>query len=744
MEVESGATDLMKMLIRRGYFEDDHSQESSNPPLPTMVKDDLETFRASRAQQQSPSFKFSGPGIIESSSTSQQEGGTLTVYYSPGGLAVAVRDAIVASGGRSNCRDIASKCRVQEDRIWSQNTLLETDFSVERMGPELVHVSYWEKLRCQIEQEVEEKESISISDLATKHSLSMTILLQKCIQPLQGKYHDLSLKNHTRMIVTDSFRRRLVEEILDFFASVEDPVTISAVSNEHGWDMDFVLKILKENSDNLKGDLHADESSSSSSSGAGTALYTPHSYNEKRHHELIEYVTLNRYVTSSHASNRFNMPLSQMENILQEAVPSIINFGNVCWVQDHLLQSLKEALEEPDVESVDLGEILPIELIQPEYVNLFLKYIEFDGKSGNSGVVIAVEDTAKMFSSQLVKEIRAKILPPLIERFAKARANKLMEQGPEQSTINEMDIEDASSAGKSRRKGKRKNNKRAEERTIEIGVVPLLEVAGAVLKEFAEIMPEDSEERLLEEAESIAWSDEEGRSSIFVVEFCMVAFFDDEFRSQCEKAVLVELQQLKSSKESKATVSRKDAATQVRNVQSAFEESFTNSCYLIQTMSKFINLASASSCFNEEQLELLKKDFLVGPCADLTSRITQYCLFKEDSDDFFTFQDMSKLEKSDENNEESSGLPAYCAPLDIALRVYEGTYLSCPPPRDPLPILRETLPGSVGVSLARQWILCGGQTYKGGTKSGDSDNSTDFIRPGDAEGILVHMEENCL
>jgi hypothetical protein len=728
LEISSeGAQELLELLIRRGYFEEEEDTASTDAKIvPITQDDDLETFRASQKILNNEKCQtYSGSGIIEASSSSG------CLYYSPKGLAVAVEKALVDFGGRSNCSNIATKCQVEADQIWKLESLLTREFSIQRLGPELVHTSYWNDLRSKIQQDLQAKGSLSMSDLASKYSLSMTVLLQNCIDQLEGA-NRITL-NHARMLVTDAFQESLIKEIVEYFQSIEEPVTMTSASNEHGWDPDYVLDVLKskEASGSLKGDLHVDEASTS------TALYTPHIYNQKQNQELIDFVTLNGYVIAQHAS-RFNMPLSQMVTILKDTFPSLVSLGSkhACLVQDHILQSLQEALKEPDAAmTVDLADYLPAELIRPDFVNLCLQNIDFDK---SSGVIVAVEDAAKMFSTKLVKEVKVNVLPPLIEKFAIQRAEELFQHSDPEPPATTDDLEDSTT--KSKKKGKKKS-KKVEERSVEIGVISILEISGAVLKEYSDIMPEDSEERLLSEADSISWDDDE-QSDIFVVEFCKIIFFDDDFRSRCEKAVAVELQRLKSAKESKATISRKDAATKVRNVQSAFEECFTDSCYLIQTMSKFISLASASPLFNEEQLETLKKEFLTGPCADLTSRITQYCLFKEDSGEFFTFQDESSKIKSDAEKD-GSGLPSYCEPMHIALLNYEGTYLSCPPPRDPLPILRETLPGSVGVSLARQWVLCGGETYKGGLKSGDGDDP-DFVRPGDFEGVLPHLEENCL
>jgi hypothetical protein len=272
------------------------------------------------------------------------------------------------------------------------------------------------------------------------------------------------------------------------------------------------------------------------------------------------------------------------------------------------------------------------------------------------------------------------------------------------------------------------------------GVVPLLQVAGAILSGYPKLANETEEQDLLDQADTINWDDEEN-SGILVVEFCKRALFTDSFRSNCDKAVKAELRRLKSATESKSTLSRKDNAAKVRSVESSFEDGFVASCYLIQASAKFISLASGSDCFDDSSMETLKRELLQGCCAGLTSRITQFCLFKNEEEAIFTFRPAGKPGMKDQ---ESSGLLEWCRPVDTAARQCRSqSYLSCPPPREPLPVLRESLAGSTGVTLARQWILCGGECYRGGIRISETDGST-YVRPGNLDGFLSHVEENCL
>jgi hypothetical protein len=410
-------------------------------------------------------------------------------------------------------------------------------------------------------------------------------------------------------------------------------------------------------------------------------------------------------------------------------------------ILEHVLQNMQVAIQEcATTGTIDLQEYLPAELVQSDIVQKLLNRVGF---SADHGVAVLVDDKALIISRDLVKEIHQNVLPPLIQSFAKTRSEEMFRATP--SLEQE---EETPSTNTTRKKGKSRSRKakntlpdKSSDDKVPARFVPLLQVAGAVLKEYPSFMNETVEEDLLNQADTIAWDDEED-SGIILVEFCKVALYTEDFRSKCDKAVRAELDCLQSAKQSKATLSRKDAASKVRSAEAAFEDAFVTVCYLIQSFAKFIALASSSKHFDEASLEVLRCEFLQGCCADLTSRLTQYCMFQNEEDVIFTFQH-SDDECEKEGAEQSTNLPACCAAVDPAIRQYHRSYLSCPPPRDPLPVLRESLPGNMGVTLARQWVLCGGECYQGGVRKSEEDDTV-YTRPGNMDDFVSHVEDNCL
>lgn len=565
---------------------------------------------------------------------------------------------------------------------------------------------------------------------------------------------------------------------------------------------------------------------------------------------------------------------------------NILVLGNVLILEHRILQILQVAIQEMESYSitkndgndtnnvngngngatssiVELQDYLPIELIRTDILQPLLHRLKFydtnyenhenkKNKNNNTSIhqgIIVIIDTVRacLIHNHIIDDINRTILPSLIQSYAKIRAKELLDiqstknKNNDDDNLNDPMIDDdiptqqQGKHGKSKsRKGKRSTggstsskhksatSKAAAAAASSYGVVPLLQVAGAIQKAYPMFIDEDfGEEQLLERAdEFVSWEnddDDDGgdgkggtgngpSSGILVIEFCKQALYNDTFITKCQKAVKAELQRLESTKRSKATVSRKDAASKVRSVEAAFEEVHADICYLIQTQVKFYesvktmmmtSSTSTSSPTSENQsqeeelnwshVEMLERELLEGCCADFTSRITQYCLFKNEEESIFTFQQRTKIDNSsmkkdndnnstindehdhdDDDDEDDNDitrkniLPACCEPVNIINVPHGGkkkVFLSCPPPREPLPVLRESLPSNMGITLARQWILCGGTCYRGGTRQKDDDNNKEdddigigtdsssssvYVRPGNLDGFLKHVQENCL
>ena len=690
---------------------------------------------------------------------------------------------------------------------------------------------YWDDLAAKLRETIEKDGSARVIDLATKHMLPVDVLMDKVIQAtafftvirqhnnkvLVSQSYLEQLREKVICTFQSLTKPTMISRICKDHGWDQDLV-FKWIGND------------KESANDIGGEVHADAIASGSAgvSVGGTAMFVPYVYTQRQQQEVTDFYATNGFITTDIAKRHGALPQQMVQWITEGkenndsdlATTDVVVLtdesddpSSTVLLADHICQNLQAAIQEcccsqdsgnntNDSDSknnsstlahtIDLQEYLPAELVnRPETVLQLLDHVGFksssdvskDSKSSSSsktkdGVAIFGDGEAMIINQQLIQNITDSVLPPLIEAFAKTEAEKFGDASIESSSSNDLagDTEESRrKGGGGRKRGKGRKGSRGEKaqetstatRPHAVGVVPLLQVAGAILKAYPALMPEGTEQEMLERAESIAWNDEtdggdngntyDGSNDILLIQFCKKALYTETFKTKCHEAVQAEWKRLQSLKESKASISRKDAAAKVRTVEGSFEDVFVSLCRMIQVSVKFLNFveSSKSTHFDDQAIETLQKETLQGCCADLTSRMTQYVLFKnEEEGGIFSFTkspinggvDDNAANGGADNETEAvtpSGLPAYCVPLDTSARRYQGPYLSCPPPREPLQLLRESLSGTIGVSLARQWILCGGGCYLGGVRTSEGDGTT-FVRPGNLESFLNHVEENCL
>jgi hypothetical protein len=472
--------------------------------------------------------------------------------------------------------------------------------------------------------------------------------------------------------------------------------------------------------------------------------------------------------------------LRPLQAVLEEAI-AINGFVDL---QNHLPIDILE--QEEDTRIILEKHVLPDMLKQDES-----KPNAVSTRSESAGVLVLSSNGVLFVSSGMIQDIQQKSMPDLIARHAKGRAEYIDTTAGENRNS-----QSKSSADLLKKKGGRKGKKGAkahqeENDTAEDSkdLVPLISVVERLGVDYPELLEVDSQmkEALAQRSNPntttpfLSWEtpqntdgnqERDANSSLnqsVLCELCRSCLYTDAFTTSCKKALQVELKRIESARMSKASVSRKDAAAKVRNVEGAFEEAFVNMCYLLQAHVKFLKYVESSECPGDggvdskaDLIENLTSHLLRGCCADFTSRLTQYCLFKNEVDPGI-FQFLRNPSHSDttaaladtiDSPQNIEGLLSYCAPVDLAARQYPSVFLhvvaSADPTADvsgkvnePLPLLREVLPGSIGVSLARQWIACGGSCYQGGSKI-DDDGGTHFTRPGDIDKFMELVEENCL
>jgi hypothetical protein len=359
-------------------------------------------------------------------------------------------------------------------------------------------------------------------------------------------------------------------------------------------------------------------------------------------------------------------------------------------------------------------------------------------------------------SRGMIQRLSTTIIPPLIASFAKRRALELEQGSNTERCSNEVDMKSANKVKKKAKKdsAKSKLNARHGEHTS-FRVVPLSIVVAKVAEDEPELASIHEIHRPISEAsldeEFHLWEPEQANESSagLLHDFCRIAFFTENFRTSCARAVEAEMELLRSSKNAVSTRSRKYGYTKIRFIEEAFEDSscFNAACFQLQVQYKFLDYLLTADIADESS-SLYKLAFLEECCANFANRITQFCLFKNDLvNGVFNFDNgQGAIEEKGPDGDVT--LPSYCKPVNITQTRFPSYFLSCSEERDgkfkdPLNTMRVVLSGNLGTVLARTWTLCGGKCYAGGTKAIGIEGDH-FVSPGNPEGFMAHVVDNCL
>jgi len=395
------------------------------------------------------------------------------------------------------------------------------------------------------------------------------------------------------------------------------------------------------------------------------------------------------------------------------------------------------------------------------------------------------------FSHSMIHQIQTSILPPLVDAYAIDHAKQTMntsmastrEKGygsdseqlarktknklkkSSRSSVREIvkAVDDDQEKKATKRGKKRSKNKKSISLEVEnewssiqaSNLVPLTTVAIRIAEEYPDLKDiQESHGAIAENNSNVGafqWTvhnqdgDETNEGGGPLYEFCRNALYTSNFKEKCSNANQAELDKIMKAKKGSSVGFRKQGATQIRSIESSFEDKscFAAACYLVQMLAKVPQSLSNDYADKDGIASILERDFLNGCGSNFAKRITQYCLFKHEvEDEIFHFDATTSNVQSDSDESD-----LFYMPVDIARRSFRKTYLSCAPTddkqiQDPLAMLRDVLPGNVGVSLARMWILTGGENYDGGTKQ--TGNGTELIRSGNVAAFLAHVEESCL
>jgi hypothetical protein len=741
---EQGAAELVKLLLERGYFHDGDPDAAQDQVLDLDASLDAE-FSASSALLKNkmglkgiPMLSLDdsyGDFMASSSSMNYNYNDSGNGTGGDGPAAYSWDDAIfvvAVDGSYSTMGSLQNKYCEHLSKTGRWNSLkeaadalgihdkdckrivaavLKKDSTLLHAGDEVLTKAYLDETTAKVFHALDQSEGrLAIEDLAKDiYHLPTTVSFNILADRLKETTHVMRLGNGCKVVVTNDYLDAYRQKVLDHFVTLTEPVKVKAVATERCWEATWVAKIMRGLVPELPGKLSGDS-------------YVPTIYTSKRNKAVNDFFSANGFLTAEECPAMGILP-SEMKGVLLDTFPTALVLKTCIIHPDIIVTPVQAAVQEAIEERgwLDLSVYIPGQILsQEEDADMLVREHILDPQDGDEeGIAMLSPQVALFFSQAFIGDVEETILPSLIESFAKTRAEELEGASDTIEAPNR----------KSKKKSALKSAPATGEAVIDVDVVPIEDVIEAIVDANPELAAIANTSDIL--ADSV------------LTELFRQAFISYEFQSACESAVEAESQRLESEKASTASRGRKDGASRVQSTKAAFEDPgcFATACYLIQTLAKFVQYA-ADSGLSETDVDALKQDMLNGPCADFTSRITQFCLFKHEvEDNMFSFQ-AYKIE------EDGSGLPYFCSLVDYATRQFHPTFVSCDPdeeskPRDPLPTLREVLPTSVGVSLARQWVLCGGDCYAGGIKLAD-DGKSIFTRPGDFDAFLAHVEENCL
>jgi len=344
-----------------------------------------------------------------------------------------------------------------------------------------------------------------------------------------------------------------------------------------------------------------------------------------------------------------------------------------------------------------------------------------------SGSLIIDDGEALFFSRGMIEQIQTNLIPAVIESYAKDQAKILMD-----ATL-EMTNQETHNETKANRKSCRavkKNSKVKEERKRfkrsdwedTCNTIPIASVASAIADYYSDLSDiQDNFDRKKDSSIEPSW-DNDCCGPLYC--FCQIVIRNVQFERECASAIRAEMDRLAAT----TIRNRKQGAAKFKSIEESFEESFKAACQFLQVLAKQTRYMINHPETDDDTATVLVEDWLSGCGTDFSRRITEYCLFKHDVEEkTFAFQ---------KDGIDSADFCFYSEP-DIGRLGFSRSFLHCPQSEDmkvknPLKVLRDRLPGSVGVGLAKMWSLTGGNNYHGGTRTGNFNL------------FLQHIEDSCL
>jgi len=640
-------------------------------------------------------------------------------------------EELIDAGGRLSQEDLAFALDV--NKLFVQQTILkiikndESENKIVMVGDDYIMLGeYFREMEPAVRLALSDAGGcISVSHLANQVLLLPSdIVLENYSKQLTDKGVKVELMGGMTFFCTDEWAEQEKLKIQGAFEAILEPTFLETVTHLHSdWDTSYVLKVVRDLCQNrvIKGTIK--ESGESSSKNG---FFVPDIYLCLQRESLEEQYSTQGYVTIETCRS---IGIGSMSDHVRESFPSAQIFDNFALDSERIINPIIPVLQDAISENsfCDMRMHIPEPLLHFESDLIALMDNIVTPQIGKEGEVIFSQGEMLYISCGMAKNIQRKILPPLIEDYAKIRAEKLF--------VLKSKLESDVPEGKKERKSKRKKDSKTN--VINYGVAPLGTVARAVLEAYPDLMDiQGSDDDLNKEP---VWEIVEGENDNDgpILSLCRRIIYKSSFIKSCKQAIEAELDRLRLST---STCNRKVGAAKMKSREGMFEDTFAAACHQLQLHAKALSFFSADE--DHDNHKLLQNDFLRSNCASFASRITEYCLFENDLEGD-VFEITYKEGDHTKNNDDS--VPRYCRPIEQSCETFSKPYLSCIMNTDadpnnralPLPTLRQVLSGSLGVTLARLWSHCGEDCY---------DNADVIIggKAGNADIFLDFAKDNCL
>ena len=493
------------------------------------------------------------------------------------------------------------------------------------------------------------------------------------------------------------------------------------------WDTKSILKEIESLCHNheVDGEVHTDLSSNSLAS----AIYIPFAYEENQRNAILGFFQTNGFVTIDQAKEN-GMSMKRCEKCILETYSEALVLGCCIINPDLIIPPLKVVVDSCiDTDSfVDLSFHLPSELtyFRDDVCTIMTIHILNDLDCDSNGCLVIDEHELIYFSQGMVGNISQKILPLLIEDYARENAENFADYIDERKNNETSKLSKSSSKSKGRSKKSSFNENVQNALSFQECILPLKIAVEGIMREYSDLL-EIQDTYNDNVSEKPQWEPENKVTSyegpLYI--FCRKSLYNSSFEKACSAAVVAEIEKVQQTRRGVSITEGGLDAAKCRSIQASFDESFPSACYYLQMIFKFFVAITADADATDEEMESLKC-FCMGQCAWFAKTITEHCLFKAnyESEGIFSFGCDAK------DPEDSS------PHIDFMKIFSSKIFLShLSENENPLEILEKMFPGNMGVELSRMWMLCGTNFYDCGEDEGEEGNFKQFIS---------HIEEFCL